>query len=66
MYTELSTPDDSVLEGKLHGRYCGTSIDDVPHMFVSVRQVLVVILYTDSSLTYSGFNATFNFIDACE
>ena len=55
-----------MLDATLHGRYCGASLDEVPHMFVSLHQVLVIILYTDSSLTDSGFNATFNFIDACK
>ena len=66
IYTQLRNPDDSLLEAELHGRYCGYSVDDLPHLLISMYELLILILYTDGSSNDAGFLARYSFIDACE
>ena len=66
IYTQLSRPDEPLLEAALHGRYCGYTADELPHLLVSMHELLVLILYTDGRSNDDGFLARYQFIDAGE
>ena len=63
--------EDDLLELPLHGRYCGHNLDDLPHLLVSMYNILIIGFYTDENSdkdTYidRGFLGKYNFMDACE
>ena len=66
MYTQVHSDDENLLDVPLHGRYCGNNLEDLPHLLISMYQVLIIGFYTDDEDQEAGFQGTYDFIDACE
>ena len=64
VYTQVRYPEEDLLDVPLHGRYCGNDLDILPHLLISMGQLLVVGFYTDDGKSEKGFNAEYSFIDA--
>ena len=66
VYTQVEDEDADMLEIPLHGRYCGTEVDALPHLLISMYRNFFVGFYTDGTRDERGFRAEYSFIDACK
>ncbi|KAJ8044114.1 Subtilisin-like protease 8 [Holothuria leucospilota] len=62
-FDKLSVYDGSDSTATLLGEYCGS---DIPSAVYSTSNQMYLEFTTDSSVTYSGFHATFTFMDESE
>ncbi|CAH1798343.1 unnamed protein product [Owenia fusiformis] len=62
IFTELTHPDEDLLDAKLQGRYCGDEKDKLPHLLVSMSNILVISFFTDNTRTEKGFYGKYTFI----
>ena len=66
VYTQVRQPFEDLLDVPLHGRYCGSELDHLPRLFVSMYHVFVIAFYTDRHKEDRGFSAEYSFVDGCE
>ena len=59
----MHDPQQELLDVPLHGRYCGNDLDVLPHLIISMYNVLVAGFYTDDEREEKGFKAEYAFID---
>ena len=64
VYTQLTSEDEDLLDVPLHGRYCGSDMELIPHLFISMNSFFVLGFYTDAKETDRGFQGEYAFIDA--
>ncbi|XP_074663096.1 cubilin-like [Tubulanus polymorphus] len=61
VYTQASRPDQNILDMPLQGRYCGDDLENLPSLFVSEKQTLLIGFYTDKEDTDKGFRGNYAF-----
>ena len=66
IFIEMTDVDADLLDQLLHGRYCGNDLSTLPHLLISMHNVLIVGFDTDERVTREGFYVEYEFIDACK
>ena len=66
VFTQMRNLDDDPLEVPLHGRYCGSMPEQLPHLLISMHNIFILGFYTDDEESDKGFLANYSFIDDCE
>ncbi|BFZ09491.1 hypothetical protein BsWGS_12531 [Bradybaena similaris] len=64
IYSQLKHESDDLLDAEMSGPFCGDTKEDLPKLVVSTRNVLVIWFYSNENKNSSGFNGTWEFIDA--
>ena len=62
----MKNRDDDLLELPLHGRYCGSDMENIPKLLISMYNHLIVSFKSDDSKEDRGFRAEYSFIDDCK
>ena len=64
VFTQVLDPYQNLLNVPLHGRYCGSEPEELPHLLVSMYSNFILGFYSDSKgVDHEGFNASYSFID---
>ena len=66
IFTQVRDPYQNLLDVPLHGRYCGSNPEQLPHLLISMHNVLILGFYSDGKDGDTGFRANYSFIDDCE
>ncbi|ESN94339.1 hypothetical protein HELRODRAFT_164165 [Helobdella robusta] len=63
IYTQVEKPFQDLLDIPLHGRFCGSGLDLLPNILISMHNALIIGFYTDHIKEEKGFLAEYSFID---
>ncbi|ELU17589.1 hypothetical protein CAPTEDRAFT_178835 [Capitella teleta] len=63
VFTRVRDPYESLLDVPLHGRYCGSEPEELPHLLVSMHNNFILGFYSDAKDVDYGFSANYSFID---
>jgi len=66
VYTQAKEPNPDLLDVPLHGRYCGTGMDLLPRLLISMHNIFILGFYTDHQKEERGFLAEYTFINGCK
>ncbi|XP_055889902.1 cubilin-like isoform X3 [Biomphalaria glabrata] len=64
IYSQLQKETENLLEAGMTGPFCGEGKDNLPKMVVSTKNILILWFYSNHEKSSSGFNGTWEFIDA--
>ena len=61
MYTDVTEPNADLVDLNFHGRYCGEDKSFLPHLWVSMHNIIIVGFYTDTKASNRGFKGEYEF-----